>query len=67
TVPDARVVVGAGGLGERLDLGRVDVVEVVDDGAQPAERPPLGSYRVVGTRTIRWLDSQLLVTTYERG
>jgi hypothetical protein len=67
TVPDARVVVGAGGLGERLDVGRVDVVEVVDDGAQPAERPPLGSYRVVGTRTIRWLDSQLLVTTYERG
>jgi hypothetical protein len=66
TVPDASVAVGAGGLGERLDVERVDVVEVLDEGEAPAARPQLATYEVTGSRTIAWLEGELLVTTYER-
>jgi hypothetical protein len=66
TVPDASVAVGAGGIGELLDVERIDLIEVLDDGAPAAEPPPLGTYEPTGTRTIAWLGGDLLVTSYER-
>jgi hypothetical protein len=66
TVPDASVAVGAGGIGEQLDVQRVDVVEVLDEGTSPASRPALATYEVTGTRIIPWLAGDLVVTSYER-
>jgi hypothetical protein len=66
TVPDASVAVGADGIGERLDVKKVDVVEVFDETHPPAPPPSLATYEVTGTRTIPWLVGNLLVTSYER-
>jgi hypothetical protein len=65
TVPTADDAVGAGGIGERLDVARVDVVDVLDEGEAPPARPSLATYEVTGSRTISWLDGELLVTTYQ--
>jgi hypothetical protein len=65
TSADPIAIIGAGGVAEHFDIPRVDVIQVVDPSARPTPIPAVPSYRATGTRTIEWLDSELLVTTYE--